>query len=200
MNQKIFLLKISLKEIEPKIWRRFIVPTTITLDRLHDVIQIIMGWKDYHLYEFLIDGKVYTENPADSTQGAEVGKHILGDLINRKGGKFQYLYDFGDYWEHEVILENRNYSNPDIEVNLTCLEGERSCPPEDVGGSYGYYDFCEGISDSNHPQHQEYLDWFSDLDFYDSQEFKCESFSAEKTNIELMKYLRWSRQRLSPWL
>lgn len=197
MNHKLFSLKISLNEIEPKIWRCFIVPANITLDRLHDVIQIVMGWMDYHLHEFAIDKKVYTENPEDSMQGAEDGKYLLENLIKRKGKSFQYLYDFGDHWEHEIILEDRDYSNPDLEVSLICLEGERACPPEDVGGVPGYYDFCEGISDSSHPQYQEYSDWFSNLGFY-GQEFKSENFSAEKVNIELMKYLRWSRKRFFP--
>lgn len=198
MNNNLFLLKISLREIEPPIWRRFVVPANITLDRLHDVIQIVMGWMDYHLHEIVIDGKVYTENPEDSTQGAEGGKCLIGNLIKRKGKSFQYLYDFGDHWEHEVILEDKNYSNPALDVSLICLEGERACPPEDVGGVPGYYEFCEGISDSSHPQYQEFLDWFSDMEFY-GQGFKSEDFSPEKINVELLKYLRWSRQRFFPW-
>ena len=101
------ILKIYLLDIEPEIWRRFVVPAKITLDR-------------------------------------------LGDLIKQKGRTFRYLYDFGDDWEHELVIENSHYFNLEQGTELYCLEGERCCPPEDVGGAPGFFEFCKALKDPNH--------------------------------------------------
>lgn len=198
MGSRLYLLKICLYNIKPEIWRRFIVPADITLDRLHDVIQIIMGWMDYHLYEFGIGKKRYTGNPECKEHGAESGWFRLVDLIKRKGRTFEYLYDFGDSWWHEITLEDANYINLNLESPLTCLEGERACPPEDVGGVTGYYEFYEAISDPKHPQHRECTNWYAQFDWYNNV-FRSEEFNMGEVNTELMKYLRWSRSRLMPW-
>ncbi len=86
MNDRLYLLKIRLLDIEPEIWRRFVVPGSITLDRLHDVIQIVMGWEDYHLHAFTIGKKRYTENPEFKDDGAHDGRFRLLIWSNRKGG------------------------------------------------------------------------------------------------------------------
>jgi hypothetical protein len=91
MNKRLYLLKIRLLEIEPEIWRRFVVPAGITLDRLHDIIQIVMGWTDSHLHEFTIGKKRYTEYPESKEDGLECGRYRLGDLIKQKGRTFNYL-------------------------------------------------------------------------------------------------------------
>ena len=125
MNERFYLLKIQLLDIEPAIWRRFAVPASITLDRLHDVIQIIMGWTDSHLHEFTIGKKRYTEYPESKEDGLVCGKYRLGDLIKQKGRTFSYIYDFGDGWEHKLVLEESRYFNPELRTELACLEGER---------------------------------------------------------------------------
>lgn len=112
----------------------FVVPASITLDRLHDVIQIVMGWTGSHLHEFTIGKNRYTEYPESEEDGLVCGKYRLGDLIKQNGRIFTYLYDFGDSWEHELVLEESGYFNPELRTELACLEGERACPPEDVGG------------------------------------------------------------------
>ena len=84
MTDRYYLLKIYLLNIEPEIWRRFVVPAKITLDRLHDVIQVVMGWKDYHLHEFKVGKKRYPEYPESKQDGFECGKYRLGDLIKQK--------------------------------------------------------------------------------------------------------------------
>ena len=198
MNIRLYLLKISLSEIEPEIWRCFIVPANITLDRLHDVIQIVMGWKDYHLHELTIGKKRYTENSRLEDDGTEENPHRLEDLIKRKDRTFQYLYDFGDYWIHEIIIEENDYFDLNLRDLLACLDGERACPPEDVGGIPGYYEFCEAVSDPNHPQHQKYTDWFAGFGWY-NKVFRSEEYNTGKIDYELIKYLRRSRQRLTPW-
>ena len=196
MNSRIYdrfyLLKIFLSEIKPEIWRRFVVPAGISLDRLHDVIQIVMGWQDYHLHQFIIGNKRYTEHPEEKEDGAEEYRFRLIKLIKQKGRIFQYLYDFGDYWMHEITIEDSNYFAPDLRDMPVCLEGERACPPEDVGGVSGYYEFCEAISDPNHPEHQEYMEWSGGM-------FKIKEFNIHNVNYELQKYVRWSRRRLLPW-
>ncbi len=95
MNERFYLLKIQLLDIEPATWRRFMVPASITLDQLHNIIQIVMGWTDSHLHEFTIEKKRYTEYPKSKEDGLECSRYRLGELTKRKGRTFSYLYDFG---------------------------------------------------------------------------------------------------------
>lgn len=192
MNERLYLLKIKLLEIEPEIWRRFVVPATITLDRLHDVIQIVMGWTDSHLHEFTLGKKRYTEYPESREDGFECGKYRLGDLLKQKGRTFAYLYDFGDGWEHELTLEDNRYFDPEMHSNIVCLDGARACPPEDVGGATGNFEFCEALYDPYHEDHQRLVEWSGGN--YDS-----EKFDIPAINLALLSYLRWSRDRYLPW-
>lgn len=181
-------------DIEPEISRRFAVPSSITLDRLHDVIQIIMGWYDCHIYEFVIGNKRYTEDPESEEQGSESGKFRLIDIVKRKGQTFNYLYDFGDNWMHEIIIEDNHYSNLNAKSQIECLEGTRACPPEDVGGVSGYYEFCEAVNNLCHEEHINSKEWYTQIPWYD-EEFDSEKIDISKINLELMKYSRWSRSR-----
>jgi len=192
MNERFYLLKIHLLDIEPAIWRHFVVPASITLDRLHDVIQIVMGWTDSHLHEFTIGNKRYTEYPESKEDGLACGRYRLGDLIKQKGRTFRYLYDFGDSWEHELVLEESRYFNPDLRTELVCLDGQRACPPEDVGGVPGYFEFLNALKDPNHEEHESYTEW-------SGGNFDSDRFDPESINWELMKYLRWSRDRHLNW-
>ena len=188
MKEQFYLLKIRLLDIEPEIWRRFVVPASITLDRLHDVIQIVMGWTDCHLHEFTIGKKRYTEYPESKEDGLECGRYRLGDLLKQKGRAFGYQYDFGDNWEHDLTLEKSHYFNPDLRSGIACLDGARACPPEDVGGVPGYYEFCIALNDPEHEEHESFMEWSGEN--YDS-----EKFDVDEINWELMKYLHWSRDR-----
>ena len=192
MNQRFYLLKIQLLDIEPAIWRRFVVPANITLDRLHDVIQIVMGWTDSHLHEFTIGKKRYTEYPESKEDGLISGRYRLGDLIKQKGRTFHYLYDFGDGWEHELVLEESRYFNPQLRTELACLEGERACPPENVGGVPGYFEFRAALKDPSHAEHDTYMEW-------SGGNWDSESFDAGAVSRELTKHLRWSRGRYQNW-
>ena len=191
MNERFYLLRIQLLDIRPEIWRRFVVPANVTLDRLHDIIQIVMDWTDSHLHEFTIGKKRYTEYP-ESEDVLSCGKYRLGDLIKQKGRTFNYLYDFGDSWEHEIVVEESRYSNPKLRTELACLEGERACPPEDVGGVPGYFEFCNALKDPKHEEHESYMEW-------SDGNFDSEWFDTDSVNWELMKYLRWSRDRYQYW-
>ena len=192
MIERFYLLKIQLLGIEPAIWRRFVVPAGITLDRLHDVIQIVMGWTDSHLHEFAIGSKRYTEYPESKEDGLACGRYRLGDLIKQKGRIFGYQYDFGDSWEHELVLEESRYFNPELRTELACLDGQRACPPEDVGGVPGYFEFLNELKGPNHEEHESYSEW-------SGGNFDSERFDPESINWELMKYFRWSRDRYQNW-
>jgi len=134
MKRRLYVLKVMLDNIEPEIWRQFVVPSDITLDRLHDIIQIVMGWTDSHLHEFSIEGKRYTEYMESPEDGEEDGLYRLGNLVKRKGASFEYTYDFGDNWRHHLILETTDYYLRPHDEPILFLTGERACPPEDVGG------------------------------------------------------------------
>lgn len=189
---RFYLLKIRLLESDPEIWRRFYVPGFITLDRLHDVIQIVMGWEDYHLHEFTIGKQRYTENPeSPKRDGRNEGPYCLQDLIKQKGRTFRYWYDFGDDWHHEICIEDSWYNPNDPRFLVYCIGGQRACPPEDVGGVHGYSRYLDILNDPTHEEHSEYLEWRG--------EFDSDAFDLGKTNIELLKYMRWSRDRAKTW-
>jgi hypothetical protein len=192
MTERRYLLKIKLAEIEPDIWRQFVVPADITLDRLHDVIQVVMGWTDSHLYEFLIGNRRYTELPEFEEDGLEAGKYRLGDLLDQKGGAFDYRYDFGDNWLHIITIEDDRYENPALVSEIECLDGARACPPEDIGGVFGYDEFCDAVNNPDHEEHEHIRQWYGEP--YDS-----DAFSTDDLNDALMIYLRWSRDRCLPW-
>ncbi len=192
MNERLYLLKIRLLDIEPEIRRRFVVPAGISLDRLHDVIQIVMGWTDSHLHEFTIGKKRYTAYPESKEDGLECGRYRLGDLIKQKGRTFLYLYDFGDGWEHELTIEDSRYYNPDMRTALACLDGARACPPEDVGGVPGYYEFSKVLKDPTHEEYEGFMEW-------SGGDYDSEKFDSDSVNWELMKYMSWSRDRYQDW-
>jgi hypothetical protein len=198
MENRMYLLTIRLYGIELDIWRRFVVPGDITLDRLHDVIQIVMGWQDYHLHTFTIGKKRYTENPESKEDGAREDRYRLVDLIKQKGRTFAYEYDFGDDWRHTITIEDSRYSNPGLQAPLACLDGAGACPPEDVGGVPGYHEFLKALKDPRHAEHENYKEWISGHPCYHGN-YDSERFDIDAVNDELLKYLRWSRYRTQFW-
>jgi len=159
--KSVYQIKVTLIGSKPPIWRRFLVRETTTLSRLHDILQIIMGWQDYHLHMFTINGQIYGD-PEDDEYGDLGTKNEArfrpNEALGREGSKFRYEYDFGDSWEHELIVEKILPAEKGIRYPL-CVAGKRSCPPEDVGGVWGYQRFLEAIGDPEHPEHDEYLEW-----------------------------------------
>jgi hypothetical protein len=198
MKRKLYLLKVVLERVEPQISRRFVVPADIPLDRLHDVIQIVMGWQDYHLHEFEIRGERYGDEPDQPSEVKRDAMVRLKDVVKRKNTEFRYLYDFGDGWSHLLTVENTNYALDSNLPGLLCLDGARSCPPEDVGGVGGYSEFCEAMSDPKHEEHEEYKQWYEGLSWNEIP-FDPERFDPQKVNLELDKYVHWSRPRPIPW-
>ena len=155
---QIYRLRIDLKGVKPKVWRRILVPATIRLDKLHRVIQIVMGWTNSHLHEFTIGDAQYGQPEYDDMRsiGSEKGvslKSALGGIA-----RFTYVYDFGDDWEHVIKVEE--VLPPGIDLTVpTCLDGQNACPPEDVGGPPGYAEFLEALADPNHERHKELREW-----------------------------------------
>lgn len=156
----VYQLKVTLLEIEPSVWRRVLVPGTITLDRLNTVIQKAMGWTDSHLHEFEVADQRYGEpDPEEPDPGLKPEWMVtVQNAVAAQGLRFEYLYDFGDNWTHEILIEGIEAPEKELRYPV-CLAGERSCPPEDCGGPGGYADFLEAIRDPSHPEHDEMLTW-----------------------------------------
>lgn len=177
----IYQIKVTLKHCKPPIWRRVEVPGNINLAKLHHILQAVMGWEGYHLHQFIADGIYYGEpHPDYDVWGSEMydEKRVkLNQLAPEEKFKFIYEYDFGDSWEHELLVEK--ISPPEKGVSYPrCIKGKRACPPEDVGGVWGYDSFLEAIADPNHPEHEELLEWTGG-------EFDPEAFDLEEINAAL---------------
>jgi hypothetical protein len=156
-----YRLKVVLRGTKPPVWRRIQVPGTITLAGLHAVIQTAMGWTNSHLHEFEIANQIYGEIDPDAPDDLLEAANFTLEQVARKGNKFDYLYDFGDSWSHQVTVE-QVLPPSDEPVTVQCLAGRRNCPPEDVGGTGGYEDFLAAYLDPAHEDHQRYRDWLGD--------------------------------------
>jgi len=176
----IYRLKVTLKNFRPPIWRRIEVRNDISLAKLHRILQTAMGWYGCHLHMLKVRGSIFG-NPGDDETG-ELGirnerRVKLGQLVKGEKDRFTYEYDFGDGWEHEILVERILPPEPRVHYPH-CLTGKRACPPEDVGGVYGYANFLEAIQDPKHAEHEEYLEWIGGG-------FDPEAFDLEGLNEEL---------------
>ncbi|GAA2605651.1 plasmid pRiA4b ORF-3 family protein [Paractinoplanes durhamensis] len=156
-GDQIAQLKITLLDAEPPVWRRLLVPATIRLDRLDRVIQAAMGWTNSHLHMFIHPSGRYGVPDLDSPLQDE-RRTTLRDLADREGETVRYEYDFGDCWEHEIVLEQLLTAEPGGRYP-TCTAGASACPPEDCGGVHGYADLIDTLADPTHPEHQHLLEW-----------------------------------------
>ena len=184
-SRALYQLKITLRDIHPPIWRRIQVWEDTTLAQLHTILQIVMGWEDYHLHEFVIGRRLYSvPDPDDDMNERKVvdESHVpLGEVVPRVGTKFAYLYDFGDSWEHDLILEAILLPETTAQYP-TCIGGERRTPPEDVGGITGYEEYLAVLADPQHEEHGNMLQWRG--------QFDPESFAPDQVNQGLRKKFR----------
>ncbi|WBB81732.1 plasmid pRiA4b ORF-3 family protein [Micromonospora sp. WMMD882] len=158
MSRQIFQLQISLAGVRPSVWRRVLVPGGYTLDRLHRVVQYAVGWQDYHLHSFEIDGVQYgVPDPVGELPLRDELDTRL-DAVVGKGSRFHYTYDFGDWWEHDLLVEDVLTADPEGRYP-SCLDGERAGPPEEVGGPAGYRLLLAALADPFHPEHEAMRDW-----------------------------------------
>lgn len=163
---EICTLRIELCDSDPPIWRALEVPTSITLKMLHDVVQAAMGWFDQHLWEFRV-GKRRFGLPMDEDWGTgprvDAAKVRLREVLTPRRTVMTYVYDFGDDWEHRLILTNIRQGEPGVGYPRY-VAGERNAPPEDCGGIPGFYANLDIAADPGHPDHDEIREW---LDGYD---------------------------------
>ncbi len=179
----IYQLKVTLNGARPPIWRRLLVPSFYSLKDLHDVLQVAMGWMESHLHQFVARGTLYGQPDAEFGIGRINEKHVrLDEVLRTEKDAMTYEYDFGDGWEHKVILE-KVIGNAEEEAAPSCIAGARACPPEDCGGVWGYANLLKVIADSSHPEHEEMLEWLGDG-------FDPERFDAPAINSVLARMKR----------
>ena len=172
----VITLHISLEEIKPDIWRRFAVSDNISLYEFHETIQTVMGWTNSHLYSFIIKKTEYTNKETiEETGRGKIAKSVsLRSLKLKKGDTFSYIYDFGDDWHHRLKVES--VSNPDPEVKYpVCMDGARSCPPEDCGGPPGYEDLLNILFYPDHEEYNNMKEWVGPY-------FNPDNFALDLTN------------------
>jgi hypothetical protein len=178
--------------LKPLIWRRLLVEDSISFYKLHEIIQIVMGWEDYHMYKFMVNrvcieaerkrpfcvGSVFAHFRPDMNSTKFADKTNLSDFIKKEKQKFTYLYDFGDNWKHSVVVEKILEKDASQKYPV-CTAGKRACPPEDCGGTGGYDELLEIRMDRNHPLYKERIvEWLGG-------DFDPDVFDIEKVNRRL---------------
>lgn len=181
-----YRLRVTLLDVRPPVWRELLLPGDLTLRDLHEVLQIAIGWTDSHLH-FFEQGSRKWSNPDDELDADgdmavdDEGEITLRKLCSTKKVGVRYEYDFGDGWEHELRFEPAN-----VPVRVpSCTAGARACPPEDVGGPYGYVEFLAAIADPKHEEYDELIEWVGGS-------FDPEAFDLTQVNKDLA---RWARRR-----
>ena len=177
----IYRIYFQLEVIEPPIWRRVELSSQSTLDQLHGILQIAMGWEDYHLHEFTVDGMRYGLPDPDGDESEIVADKTvcLADVLRAPGAEMSYLYDFGDDWLITIRLEAVVEEEPGAQYPRV-VEGARSGPPDDCGGPFGYADFLDVLVSPKHKRFKEMSKWVG-------PNFNAEYFSVEKMNARLRK-------------
>jgi hypothetical protein len=181
-SQHIYQVKITLLQVKPPIWRRLLIPGDMTMAQFHNVIQAAMGWTNSHLHEFQIgEQRVGVPDPEDSFMGgsrcANEKTVRFAEALGALGARGHYTYDFGDGWEHSLLVEKALSAEP-AGVYPLCTAGKRNCPPEDCGGPYGYSNLLDVIADAEHPEHEGLLEWLGGG-------FNAEEFSVAEVNMRL---------------
>lgn len=182
VSDQVYQLKITLRGSKPPIWRRVMVPGKFSLYKLHQVIQRAMGWEDSHLHQFIIDGEYYSIPSSDDWEPViDERRYALSRIARHEKSKFVYEYDFGDNWEHTILVEKILPAETGVEYPL-CLKGKRACPPEDVGGVWGYEGFLEAVRDPGHEEHETYLEWIDGG--FDSEEFHLDMINQALRQVK----------------
>ncbi len=177
--REVYQLKVQLEGVRPTIWRRFLISNISTLEDFHHTIQIVMGWTNSHLHQFIAEqsryGMVDPEFGMDWDDDLQNELNFkVKDLLKNEGNSILYEYDFGDGWNHKITLE-KILSFTKGKFLPECIKGKRGCPPEDIGGVWGYGDFLAKWSDDNHPEYEELREWAGNY-------FDPEIFDLSETN------------------
>ena len=173
-SSQVYQLKITLLGSKPSIWRRLLVPGTMSLETLSYVLLAVMGWGGGHMHQFHApDGTRYGE-PNSELELVDEARARLDRVLPRAKSAMIFEYDFGDSWEHKVAVEKILGPSDDLVVP-SCIDGKRACPPDDCGGIWGYVDFLEAIGDPEHDQHDEMMEW-------GGEDFDPEHFDPKEVN------------------
>lgn len=176
----IYQLKVTLQHVKPLIWRRVLVLSSTELRSLHEILQVVMGWQNCHLHQFLAGKRRYGTPDPDFDDGTASEEGVrISSLLKARNDRVHYEYDFGDGWTHQIVLEDILPFTPGAVVPL-CTAGERSCPPEDVGGPHGYQEFLGAWLDPADPGHKDMRQWAG-------KRFAPEKFDAGAVNRKLGK-------------
>jgi len=175
-GQNVISLKVTLRGPRPPVWRRLLVPGTMTLGGLHRAIGAAMGWHDTHLHLFEIDGRDYGD-PHTVDDVADENRVTLNGLLRSGVARFAYTYDFGDHWEHTIAIEKTRPA-ADGDAYPLCVAGRRNCPPEDCGGPWGYQHLLEVLADPTNPDYAEQSEWVG-------EEFNPDAFDIDTANAVL---------------
>jgi hypothetical protein len=191
-SPQVYQIRLDLKGIRPPIWRRLLLPSNVPLDGVHNIIQVAMGWTDSHLHSFTSGGYEFGDIRVDDYGLDLLDERLvaLDEFLVKVGDRLDYEYDFGDGWQHVLKLEKILPWDPDVEYPI-CLTGRRACPPEDVGGIWGYMEFLEALADEGHPEHEAYIDWYG-------EDFDSEAFDAEATSEALQDVMLGIEQVAEP--
>lgn len=186
-KSSVYQLKIVLYGSDPSIWRRIQVLSDTTLEALHHLLQITMGWSDAHLHQFEVGDLIYGAPDPNFPDFDVIDEKdvVLSEVVSRPNQKFVYQYDFGDDWTHLITLE-QILPLEDGTIYPLCLAGKRACPPEDCGGILSYPSFLEAITDSEHPEHLHLLRWVGGR-------FDPEAFNRAEVNQTLMNIISGRR-------
>lgn len=174
-----YVLKVTLMETDPPIWRRLRVAGDTTLTRLDLIIQAAMGWTNSHLHTFTAGGVVYAR-PDPEWDVRDERRVRLAQVVKQAGEAFVYEYDMGDSWRHQVVVEQVR-AGTDGEVPV-CLAGERACPPEDSGGVHGYYEKLECLRNPRDPEYRETKNWIEGMT---GGPFDPDAFDIKEANAAL---------------
>ena len=178
MTPVVYQIKVTLKGSKPPIWRRMQVTSATMLAQLHRMLQCVMGWEGYHLYQFVVSRMAYGDpRMLEEMEGEDARRVTLAALVQGAKDKFLYEYDFGDSWEHELRIEKVLPLEAGTRYPV-CLTSKRACPPEDCGGIWGYASFLEAIHAPQHPEHEEMADWVGGG-------FDPEAFDRDEINREI---------------
>lgn len=178
-SDTVFQFKITLLDTKPPIWRRIQVPATYNFYELHMAITDAMGWLDYHLHEFEIKDPrtgvevkigIASKIDMDDYIPLDENKKSIATYFREPKDACRYEYDFGDYWVHRIVLE-KILSREEGMSYPRCIKGKRRCPPEDVGGTYGYENFLSIMADPDHEEYEWTMSWCDGP--YDPEEFDC---------------------------
>lgn len=180
-SKTIYQLKITLRDIRPPIWRRVQVQSSTKLSQLHLIIQAAMGWYNCHLHSFSIQGIEYGKpEPSYGLELQDENKVKLSQIVEQEKFKFFYTYDFGDSWEHSILVEKILLKDAKVSYPI-CVKAKRACPPEDCGGVWGYMEFLEAMQDPTHPEYESFQEWIGG-------DFNSELCDLEEVNQRIAEF------------